>query len=590
MRECADLLSNEALIVTETNHTPMYLNFRTITVAAVFTFAAQMVCGVPPMIPHTGMVRVNGVPFDGIGKFKFAIVNAGATQAYWNSDGTHGIQIEPALTVSVVVARGQYGVSLGDGVAGMSPLPLAAFTQNDDLFLRVWFDDGVHGVQLLFPDHRIASVGYALVAGATSPNAIGTAGVADGSLEPIDLNLPSFAGVFWRLTGNPGTNPGSDFLGTTDDQPLHLAVGGRRTLRLEPTIDPLGNSAPNIIGGATVNSVGSGVHGTVAGGWVNIAMGNGATVGGGIANTAAGDNSTVAGGADNTAAGIQCTVGGGRFNQATGAFLATIAGGQNHIASGTHSTISGGDSHIASGSGSTVGGGFGNSSSADYATASGGLQNTASGFGAVVAGGRENSATGSFAAIPGGFSNSAGSYSFAAGRRAKAIHSGSFVWADSGDVDFASTAPDQFLIRASSGVGIGTSAPSHPLEMASGAHVTAGGTWSNSSDRSRKTNFKSVDPEVILSALSKLEISEWSYRTEEPVVRHLGPTSQDFMAAFNLGADNTSITTIDADGVALASIQALHRLLKDRDRELAELRLRLTALEARMSNTVNAIH
>ena len=39
--------------------------------------------------------------------------------------------------------------------------------------------------------------------------------------------------------------------------------------------------------------------------------------------------------------------------------------------------------------------------------------------------------------------------SFAAGRRAKAIHDGAFVWADSEDADFESSRPDQFIIRAS---------------------------------------------------------------------------------------------------------------------------------------------
>jgi hypothetical protein len=45
-----------------------------------------------------------------------------------------------------------------------------------------------------------------------------------------------------------------------------------------------------------------------------------------------------------------------------------------------------------------------------------------------------------------------GRYSFAAGRRAKAYHDGAFVWADSTDADFASSANDQFAVRATGGV------------------------------------------------------------------------------------------------------------------------------------------
>jgi hypothetical protein len=59
--------------------------------------------------------------------------------------------------------------------------------------------------------------------------------------------------------------------------------------------------------------------------------------------------------------------------------------------------------------------------------------------------------------------------------------------------------------------------------------------------------------------------------------------AQDFHAAFNLGADDKHIATVDADGVALAAIQGLNQRLteelKRRDAELAELKARLNRLE-----------
>jgi len=68
--------------------------------------------------------------------------------------------------------------------------------------------------------------------------------------------------------------------------------------------------------------------------------------------------------------------------------------------------------------------------------------------------------------VPGGRENTAaGHTSFAAGYRAKANHSGTFVWADSTAADFASTGKDQFLIRASGGVGIGTPSPTGQLDV-----------------------------------------------------------------------------------------------------------------------------
>lgn len=105
----------------------------------------------------------------------------------------------------------------------------------------------------------------------------------------------------------------------------------------------------------------------------------------------------------------------------------------------------------------TVGGGASNTASGDAATIGGGYNNAVSSFVATVGGGTQNSANGSYATVPGGLSNSATmSYTLAAGRRAKANHDGAFVWADSTDANFASTANNQFLIRAGGGMGVGT--------------------------------------------------------------------------------------------------------------------------------------
>jgi hypothetical protein len=99
----------------------------------------------------------------------------------------------------------------------------------------------------------------------------------------------------------------------------------------------------------------------------------------------------------------------------------------------------------------TIGGGRGNA-----AGNSGGATNDA--IAATVGGGEGNTATGSYATIPGGLSNSAGAFSMAAGRRAKAVNTGSFVWADSTNADFSSTADNQFSIRAANGMFIANDA------------------------------------------------------------------------------------------------------------------------------------
>jgi len=144
----------------------------------------------------------------------------------------------------------------------------------------------------------------------------------------------------------------------------------------------------------------------------------------------------------------------------------TVGGGIDNAALGRNSTVSGGEDNNAPSSNSTVGGGKQNSASNDYATVAGGEANTASGGHAAVGGGSSNLASGGSSMIPGGLLNEAtGAASFAAGRRAKANHAGAFVWGDNTNADFASTANNQFLIRAGGGVGIGTNSPGSPLTV-----------------------------------------------------------------------------------------------------------------------------
>ncbi len=149
------------------------------------------------------------------------------------------------------------------------------------------------------------------------------------------------------------------------------------------------------------------------------------------------------------------TIGGGGFSSNPNrvwASYATVGGGVGNIASGFAATNNGGSTNNASGFGATIGGGGFNIASNDYATLGGGTQNTASGY---------------VATVPGGIGNSAiMSYTLAAGRRAKANHEGAFVWADSTNADFASTADNQFLIRANGGVGINTNNPSGVFQIA----------------------------------------------------------------------------------------------------------------------------
>ena len=98
------------------------------------------------------------------------------------------------------------------------------------------------------------------------------------------------------------------------------------------------------------------------------------------------------------------------------------------------------------------------------------------------------------------------------------------------------------------------------------------GTLNPPSDVNRKELIIPVDQSSILRKVKNLPISTWYYKDQE--AQHIGPMAQDFSRIFGYGDSDTSIATVDADGVALAAIQALakeNEQLKEQVSELFEI-------------------
>ncbi len=109
------------------------------------------------------------------------------TATFWSNDGSSGAGSEPTNAVSLTVTSGLYSVLLGDtSLAGMTTIPASVWT-NADVRLRVWFDDGTNGSQLLTPDQRIAAVGYAMIAGNVQDGAITSAKITSGAVGSAQL-------------------------------------------------------------------------------------------------------------------------------------------------------------------------------------------------------------------------------------------------------------------------------------------------------------------------------------------------------------------------------------------------------------------
>jgi hypothetical protein len=404
------------------------------------------------------------------------------------------------------------------------------------------------------------------------------------------------------------------------------------------------SSAQSTTVGGGFGNASSGDYSTVGGGQWDSASGRYATVGGGIQNLASGDNSTVSGGQSNTASGFFASVGGGNYNTASytctvaggdhnttlSGFADSIGGGYANSAGGNYETIGGGLRNTNSGTASAIGGGqfnqvgaFGTSS--DNCVIGGGSNNIANGLGATVSGGlnnaaysasahdqlkkiwpatvgggQNNTASGAYSTVPGGYGNTAsGDSSFAAGMNAMANHDRSFIW--SSYPNSAPTfGPDTFFVSAANGIGIncgaqradgggqywinlGDVASGYIIQTSVGGCLTTSGVWQCPSDKNRKADFADSDSRLILEKLANLPVRQWRYTNEVAGVKHLGPTAQDFMQAFQLGTDDRTIGTLDESGVALAAIQGLNEKVNEKQAVINELQQRLEKLEQFMS-------
>ncbi len=131
---------------------------------------------------------------------------------------------------------------------------------------------------------------------------------------------------------------------------------------------------------------------------------------------------------------------------------------------------------------------------------------------------------------------------------------------------------------------------SYLISTSTGAYLTNGGAWTNSSDSTKKEGYRPVDGEALLGTLQTLPVRTWTYKAESDSVRHMGPTAQDFHAAFGLGNSDKAISTVDIDGVNMRAIQALETRTRSLQKENEQLEARVARLEQALqqSNRVAA--
>jgi len=335
----------------------------------------------------------------------------------------------------------------------------------------------------LSPRQRVTAVPFALRAARTVAGAVGGTEI-DSTQVQLRIDGACAPGAYvqavnedgtlqcgaeppgWNLGGNAGTDPSTDFLGTTDATALELRAGNARGLRIEPSAELLGGQpvTSNIIGGSSANEVVTGVKGaTIAGGGVPSSYSDPLDFGENP-NQVTADFGFVGGGYGNTAGDGGSSPGTARFT--------TVGGGVRNTASGASSTVGGGKDNTASGRSSTVVGGVTNTASGAFSTVSGGLGNCAGPAFSWAGGYRAKVRPGSESGDPGDGCDGIPTVGQDGDR-------GTFVWADRSLFfeDFVSTGDNQFLVRAAGGVGINTNAPDTELHVVGAARAGTNDFW-----------------------------------------------------------------------------------------------------------------
>lgn len=410
-------------------------------------------------------------------------------------------------------------------------------------------------------------------------------------------------------------------------------------------------AADGFVGGGDNNNV-SGLNGFIAGGENNVLQGDNSAILAGVYNSigSSSDYSLIGGGAtitilssysvvyagqkneiDSSAnysfigagqnnytnseysaigAGASHTIGNGGYNFVGGgqtnvignsSFYSSILAGQDNSigTSSSYSAIGGGQEHDLTGSYSFVGGGYNNDIVASYSTILGGRDNDIAGDYSFVAAGQFNEANGQYSMALGYDAVANSKYSIAIGRRANAIHPGSFVFTGGTDASVSSSAANQMTMRYVGSYYLYTNSGT-----SSGRRLNGGASsWSSVSDRNLKENILTLNKKSILDKIEKLNIFSWSYKGyEDEKIRNYGPMAQDFYSLFGndqygeIGSE-TTISFYDLSSVGIVGVQALNDIVLSNKLKIDELKTKnekyklkleeLKKLKSEIENKIN---
>jgi hypothetical protein len=125
---------------------------------------------------------------------------------------------------------------------------------------------------------------------------------------------------------------------------------------------------------------------------------------------------------------------------------------------------------------------------------------------------------------------------------------------------------DRITIDGDGNVGIGRERPTQPLQMASGAHVTAGGVWTNNSSKKDKENIADLTAEEALKVLVALEPVRFNYRADsaDEYIGFIAEDVPDLVAS----KDRQGLSAMDIVAVLTKVVQAQQEQIDELEAQL----------------------
>ena len=128
---------------------------------------------------------------------------------------------------------------------------------------------------------------------------------------------------------------------------------------------------------------------------------------------------------------------------------------------------------------------------------------------------------------------------------------------------------NRLVFNSSGYLGVGTTTPSYPLQMASGAYVSAGGVWTNASSREYKTDIRQLTAEKAMDTLTQLKPVKFSYKVNSEE-RHVGFIAED-VPDLVATKDRKGISSMDVVAVLTKVVQEQQKTIAELSRKVAKL-------------------